>query len=538
MSILSKFFRFKNEGESTLATPSGDLIQALVGFPSAAGKPVTRSTAVRVAAFLAGVKMMSNDIAKMPLILRETKLVDGRQRTQAAIDEPLYTLLKDCPNSYQTSYQMRWFLTSQLIMNGNCFCQKITDRAGDILSLIPLNAWGMEPHWDRSTNPPTLLWRYSDGAGNYREFTQDEIWHVSSVNLDGFGIEGSPIIVLAKEALSILMAAEETAGRSFANGLGMAGFLTTPPDTDVTEQEAQNVVDRLRKDFSGSQNAGKFTLLPGGIKFEKMTFTAQESQLLESRKWNEQEVIRLLGGAPLLVKLGLGEQNSTYAASSAFLDEYFNTCLLPYTTAIEQSITRDLITRKQWGTIYAKHDTWVVLRGSPKDRADYYDKRILDGTMSPNMVAILEDEDTIPGFGDYRFFPANSGCFDPATGESFLPAQKAPTPNPDEESQPTPGDEGKDSDTPPLAGPDTAANGAASNRSLLRLQSIANSLVERIERKAAKATLTAQFVAEVLNCPLDAAQGYCNTYNDMTPEARHTALLALVLGDNFNETTN
>ena len=36
-----------------------------------------------------------------------------------------------------------------------------------------------------------------------------------------------------------------------------------------------------------------------------MTFNAQESQLLESRKWNEETVARLFGGAPLVVKLGL-----------------------------------------------------------------------------------------------------------------------------------------------------------------------------------------------------------------------------------------
>jgi len=107
---------FKNLGESTLAAPDADLVQALIGIPAAAGKPVTRETAIRVAAFLGAVKMMSNDIAKMPLILRETKIVDGRQRTNPVLTNPLYTLLKDCPNSYQTSYQMRWFLASQLIM--------------------------------------------------------------------------------------------------------------------------------------------------------------------------------------------------------------------------------------------------------------------------------------------------------------------------------------------------------------------------------------------------------------------------------------
>jgi hypothetical protein len=88
----SWLYPFQNSGgTSTLASPSSELVNALVGMPAAAGKIVTRETAIRVAAFLGGVKMLSNDLAKMPLILRQTKTVSGRQRTLPAVDETLYT---------------------------------------------------------------------------------------------------------------------------------------------------------------------------------------------------------------------------------------------------------------------------------------------------------------------------------------------------------------------------------------------------------------------------------------------------------------
>ena len=135
-----------------------------------------------------------------------------------------------------------------------------------------------------------------DGHATVQKFYQDDLWHVTSHNLEGIGVEGASLIALGKEAISVLIAAEETAGRNFANGLGMGGFITFPIEAEVTEEQAQNTVDRLKKDFSGSQNAGKFTILPMGAKWEKMTFNAQESQLLESRKWNEETVARLFGG--------------------------------------------------------------------------------------------------------------------------------------------------------------------------------------------------------------------------------------------------
>src|ERR1019366_7990538 len=203
-----------------------------------------------------------------------------------------------------------------------------------------------------------------------------------------------------------------------------------------TEPQAQNAVDDLKKNFSGSQNAGKFTALPGGAKWEKMTFNAKESQLLESRKWNAEEVIRLLGGAPLIAKLAYGEKASTYAATSAQLDEYFNTCLLPHCVAIEQSIMRDLIAPKDRARLYAKHDANIILRGSLRERSETYEIQLRSGQVSPNDVAILEDHDTMEGFGDVRFFPANSGYFDPETGEYAIPGQATPTPDPAEASKP------------------------------------------------------------------------------------------------------
>jgi HK97 family phage portal protein len=532
-------YAFRNSGESTLASPSGDLLQSLIGFPASSGKAVTRVTAVRVATFLAGVKVLASDIAKMPLILRQTSVIDGRQRTSHAIDDPLYPILRFCPNSYQTSYQMRWFLASQLIMNSNCYCQKILDQAGDILALIPLQAWNMAPHWDRQTNPPTLLYRYSDGRGDIREFTQDQIWHVSALNMEGFGIEGSSIIMLAKEAISLLIAAEETAGRTFSNGLGMSGFLTSvSPDTAPTEIQAQNTLDRLRKDFSGSQNAGKFSYIPD-MKFEKMTFTAKDSQLLESRKWDAQEIIRVLGGAPLLVKLGLGEQNSTYASSTAFLDEYFNTCLLPYTTAIEQSITRDLIPKKQWSTLYAKHDADVILRGSPKERAETNAVLINSWQMTPNEGRAIEDRDSIEG-GDFLCGPSNGAIYDPVKGEFFIPGQKVPDPGDlnsanEEAGSKEPDEGGSDAegageDSTSTNVPPTPAKKVPAKVPSKRLKALANSAVERIERKLAKSTVDAKFVAEVLNCPLDAAQTYCNTIYQ-TPEDVHAALMVLAMGE-------
>lgn len=530
----------------------------LIGFPAAAGKPVTRATAIRVNAFLSGVKVMANDIAKMPLVLRETKIVNGYNRTSAAINEPLYTILKDIPNRWQTSYEMRWYLASQLIMNGNCYCQKITDQKGDVIELVPLNAWSMTVDWDydaplknangdqiTTIDPltgkkvPTLVYRYEDGNSRIRKFYAPDLWHCTALNIEGNGFEGAPIIALAKEALSVLIAAEETAGRNFANGLGMGGFISFPPDSDITETEAQNTVDRLKKDFSGSQNAGKFTIIPMGGKWEKMTFNAQESQLLESRKWNEEEVARVLGGAPLVTKLGLGSQNSTYASSVAFLDDYFNTTLLPYTTVIEQTITRDVIAPEDRGRLSAKHNADIILRGDPKTRAETNQIKINSFQMTPNQAFAVEDMDAVEG-GD--FLCGGTGTpviFDIKNQRFFIPGQLQPMMTDDEQEQKKknapsppvihvggePDAEGTGQGTPPPAEPKKPSKAKA------RLEAIAKSLADRVMRKEAKSGADAKFTAEVLDIPISIAEEYVAKRSSMSDDEARASLLALALGD-------
>jgi HK97 family phage portal protein len=499
---------------STLASPSADLIQSLIGFPTSSGKVVTRETATRVASFLAGAKMLASDLAKMPLILRQTSMIDGRRRTEPALDNSLYSLLKDCPNQWMTSYQLRFFLAFQLVTNSNCFCQIIRNAKGDILSLNPLNAWYVTQKWDRSIpGQPVLYWMYTDGMGNTRRFEQQDIWHTTSLNIEGAGVEGTAVTALAKEALSLMMASDEVAGRFFANGLGVHGFLTSPPGVDITEPQAQNVVDRLKRDFSGSRNSGKFTFLPGGVKYEKMQLTAVEGQLLESRQWNAEEVIRVLGGAPLLVKLGYGDKNQTYASSSAFLDEYFNTSLLPYTTSLEQTITRDLIAPKDRSRLFAKHNADIILRGSLRERSETYEIQIRSGQLSPNEVRILEDLDTVEGL-DWYCLPANTAVFN--DGEIYIPGQDIP---------------GKDpAPTPP--GSDPNSNSDMTPKTTARLVAMATACAERIRRKESKGKIDAAFVADVLSVSPEKAESYLDGRKNgsITDENANAALIALAEG--------
>jgi HK97 family phage portal protein len=470
---------------STLAAPSAQLIEALIGIPTSSGVAVTKERALRCVSYLSAVKMLASDVAKMPVCLEQITQVDGRQVTVEAIENPLYPILRYTPNPWMTAYQLGWVNTFNLLTQGNFYNQIVRDGLGRIVSLMPLNPWCVKQDWDLSDpNDPQRIFRH-DENGNKRTFKNNEIWTCSFLALNG--IEGQAIIALGKDALSLMIASDETAGRFFANGLNVHGFFTTPADMVVDEIQAQKVHDDLTRNHTGSNKAGKFPFLPGGWKYEKMALTAVEGQLLESRKWNAEEIARLLGGQPLITKLGYGEKNSTYASSAAFLEEYFSTSLMPITVNIEQSIALSLIAPKDRGVLCAEFDADVITRGSPKERAEIDEINIRSGKKSQNECREADGLDPKPGL-DVHFFPANSGVINPDNGEMFLPAQKT-------EKQPAP--------QPSLESPTPTPAPSA------RLQALATAAAERVVRKETKGgKIDAEFIADVMSISVAKAEAY------------------------------
>lgn len=507
--------KFLNQAE-TYSVADPQLVRALHGYATYAGKAVTKDTAVRCASFLSGVKMLANDVAKMPRITFERKMVNGRQRTSQATNNPLYSILKDVPNQWMTAFQLTWMQIFHLFMNGNFYIQKVTNQAGDIVSLMPLNPWLITRRWDRKQNPPVLYFDYNDGATS-QTFTTDQVWSGSIMSC--YGADGEAIIALAKEALSVMMASDEISGRFFANGMHAHGFVSIPPEANLDPAEAQKLTDDLNSFYAGSRNAGKFPLIPFGGKYEMMGFTAQESQLLESRKWNAEEVIRLLGGAPLLVKLGYGEKNSTYAASSAFLEEYFSTALMPLTVNIEQTITRDLIAPAQRGRFYVEHDADAVIRGDIKSRYDAYAVAIDKGWMSPNDVLEEENENTVDGLDYYHVSP-NAILVD---GEILTVGVRGGPPG----SVQTPPE-------PEPSGPPAPSQPPTENKiERLIANPVAEAAAERILRKEEMAAKPCRrdFIADSMGMSKERAEQYLAKRPELTRDEAKEFLLQLAIGE-------
>src|SRR3974377_120719 len=91
----------------------GTLASLLTGVRTNSGQFVTPERAMRSAAVLACIHILCLDLASLPLNL------SGRtpQGAGLAVDHPLFRLLHDSPNQWQTSMEMR----ESMILDVLCF---------------------------------------------------------------------------------------------------------------------------------------------------------------------------------------------------------------------------------------------------------------------------------------------------------------------------------------------------------------------------------------------------------------------------------
>src|SRR5690606_20603210 len=104
----------------------------------------------------------------------------------------------------------------------------------------------------------------------------------------------------AKEAIGLAVQTEKSAARLFKNGTMVGGALMHKGK--LGDEEYENLNASLKEKFSGAENAHKWLILEEDMKAETFSPTAQESQQVETRNHQIEEIARAFGvPRPLLM---------------------------------------------------------------------------------------------------------------------------------------------------------------------------------------------------------------------------------------------
>lgn len=359
----------------------------LGGLTNYSGKAVTVDTALGLSTVHACSGLLSETIATLPIALFEDL---GEGKSRMARDHPLYPILHDQPNADMTAVEFWQSMLACLILWGNALAE-IEWSGRRVVALTPLRP---EMITVRRDADGFRVYRYATPGGPARDLTERDVFHLKGSSLDG--LWGLSRIGLARNTLGLAMAAEESAGRLFANGMQSGGFFTI--DQVLTKTQRDGLRGNLT-DFMGSANAGKNMILEAGMKYQALTLPPLDAQLLQTRGFSVEEICRWFRVPPFMV----GHTEKVTSWGSGLEQQvlgFLTFSLRPYLKLIEQAVKKSLIAPAERQKFYAEFNIEGLLRADSAGRAALYSVMAQNGVYTRNEIRARENLGPIAGGDD------------------------------------------------------------------------------------------------------------------------------------------
>jgi len=368
---------------------SGDFLDPRNFGGSGSGVRVTQDSALAFSAVWAAVRILSESVAQLPInLIQREENGDKTKRT----DHFLYNIIHNKPNEYMTNYTFIQKIMYDLCVGGNSYVKIERNGSGRPVALYPINLQDIEFRvYDEK------YYYYNTETGESLEY--EEILHFKIMSQDGM-IGQSPIDTCAN-SISWGLALEQYGNAYFQNGAKVSGVLQT--DRALSTE----AIDRLRNSFDQNYSkigdANKTLILEEGLKFNTISLSNEASQFLASRQFSIEEIARIFNIPPHLLRdLSKSSFNNIQEQSREFV-QY---SLMPYLSMIEQEMTTKLFKKAEQGKLFIEFNTNALLRGNPKERAEYYRTMLNIGAMTINEVRQKENMNVVPE-GDNLFMQLN-----------------------------------------------------------------------------------------------------------------------------------
>jgi HK97 family phage portal protein len=375
-----------------------------------AGVSVNTRTAQNYSPVFACVTLAAETISTLPLkIYEQTK--DGKK---LRADHPTYKMLHDRANPAMTAQTFREIMQRSCELRGIALAQKVRNGYKQVVELWPLNPDKVSEYIaDKKTGK--LFFKLDDG----RILSQDDVFYFYGPGTDG--IKPVSRITYAAESLSIGVAAERFGRRFFGQNTHLGGFLRRPDGKKISKEAIDRLKEDINSKYKGLGKSHQLILLEDGMEYQKIGLTNTDSQFLETRRFQVEEVCRWFGMKPHMI----GDlSHATYSNIEQQGIEAVQYCWLPRCVRWEQAINLQLLS----GNLRAEHNMDGLMRGDLKSQAEAWNTLVQNGILNADEVRDFmgmnrqEDEQ-----GKIYFMPLNMvNKADVASGTLSEPVQDEP----------------------------------------------------------------------------------------------------------------
>jgi len=315
-------------GAVSVGVPGGGsfIREPFTGAWSQSKELSTRDGMLASSAVYACVDLISSDVSK--LRIKYVKLTNGVWQEFTA---PRYTKLMKKPNAYQTRAQFIKQWVASKLQWGNTYVLIRRDATGSPVALevlnpkyvVPLVAPDESVYYQITMSPLQVspLEAYTVPA---RDIIHDRgvcSWHPL--------IGMSPLTACAASVLTATNIGTNSAA-FFANAARPSGVLTTPHK--ISDEVAGRLKAYWAEKFTGS-NAGSVAVLGDDLKYQAMSMSAADSQVIEQLNFSVEDVARCFH-VPLQ-KIGATSGSSVAKSNEINEAAYYSDCLQAHIENIE-----------------------------------------------------------------------------------------------------------------------------------------------------------------------------------------------------------
>jgi len=365
-------------------------------FVTASGITINSKTALTISAVWACVKIISETLGSLPLILYEQMANGDRER---ALKHPLYPILKGSPNQWQTAMEFWEMMGGHLALRGNAFAKIEWGFGGVVKSLTPLNPdkviirrlknGQLRYDW---TIPYQQGLATDEKAGTVEYISQENMFHLKGLSTDG--VVGISPIKANRDTIGLAKASEKYGSDFFGNNGSVGSVLSHPGRLENRAQE------NLRKSIKKQNDTG-ILILEEDMKWQQLGIKPEEAQFLGTRQFQVVDIARIYRMPPHMIQ-DLSKSSFNNIEQQAL--EFVQYTMTPYFVRVQQRVDKDLLmSDPKYFTEYLFN---ALLRGDIKNRFNAYAKSIQWGWMNRNEVRRLENMNAAEGLDEY-LYPAN-----------------------------------------------------------------------------------------------------------------------------------
>lgn len=322
-------------------------------------------SAMNISAVYRAVEIISDSVALLPIKIKQ---VDATHKEELNT-HPLNLIFK---NNNLTKYNLIKLLIQSVLLKGNGFAYIVRANDGTPTELRFLQSGDVQIIYDK--NKDKLYYQCSIISN--KKIEPCNMIHLLKNSYDG--INGISTLSYATRATKLANNTENSANSFFTNGCNLSGVLTV--QGQLNDKQRADIRNSWNQAYSNGGNG--LAVLQGNMDYKPIQLSAADSQMLESRQFNVQDIARFFGISPVL----LGDlSHSSYSTIEATQNQFLLHTLQPYIEMCEEEFTRKLCKPSE-SNIIVNFDETALLKTDKTALANYYGSLLDKGVLCINEV--------------------------------------------------------------------------------------------------------------------------------------------------------